>query len=347
MRTISANGQHSKQLIRVESVSTVPNGTCRSPFDDDEIEVLRFVNRSLARRIYDSRHSQYGRISVHDIRKDIPDCWRLPLIFPSKNSENENRVIFLFDARKLSTTTDVQLRGSFEVASCNSASFHRLRYRGRTTGIHWLALDLPRKMMFFYEFVVNRHAILDPINPQRCLFGGREFSRFFTEGHRAPLVFTRREQTILSVFIRALVPLKSPQRTPLVENEFSLGQPAGAVEFIDHWLAREEWYHREQFRGCLAECERQIGFHVIYGAWRSIAECLRVVIRFLDEIADETMVDWNAPLPPLQFLSLLRRLGWSGTFASERAGGCPDQPGRLYLQQAFRESNQNPFEIAW
>lgn len=303
--------------------------------DADEWEVLRFVNTSLVRRLRDRRHTQGGRIGPTDRRADIPDCWKVPLIgsSPTGGNPQENHVIFLFDSLSFSAPLQVTLCGTFGPDGWQDhIPLRPLLYQGQTTGILWTTLDLPKSRLYHYGFTVNDQFIADPINPQRdTRDSGLACSRFFTEGYRAPLVLNAVERRLLDRLSRYLLPFRTA-----TDAEVSVG----TVQFIDHWLAREEWYYLPDYQTGLAAIDHFLARSDSgIPSWQATSAVFRTLFQ---QMAEDTVTDWRAPFQASAFLRLLKRHVWCGAFATAAVGGCPDQPGQLYILERYGIDLRSP-----
>lgn len=309
-----------------------PKTTRESPNETAEREVLRFIARS-SRFLYDGRHKQRTNLPVDSPMANTPDCWRLPLLIPKNESSMD--VIFLLDCReKPCKPLSVQLWGSFLPHQHKLHHLRQLQYAGEHTDVYWVSLELPTEKLFHYHFIVNDIETLDPINPQRTISWGNEYSQFFTHQFRGPISLSPKQRCALSALSYAILPLGN--------QDSAYGDYLFDIHFIDHWLTKQEWHIRDsilafldQFEHLLIEVSPKSQFPIPWQNLRLIRSCLKRISYMKDP--NRTCAD----LTPTECIMVLKRLTWMAAFAASTSGCVQHQIGAQFLTQ-LKSKSHNP-----
>ena len=320
---------------------------------------LNFCAKHLARTNREPRHTYGCACGGDDPRTSLSECWRLPLIDAHHDpadpdgSAGVNAVSFVYDARGRAAEPEVCVVGTF-------AGLHRnvplrpVRFLGEPTGYQAVTVLVPKGQAHIYQFVADGVPELDPVNVQRvALDNGRVWSRFFTDGCTATLMFERWECRLLERLTAHVLPFRTRDGELFLKTFFDPGtrrpgagaapahridQAVGVVNFIDKVVAREERHHYTDYRLALS---------IVRDVLRSRfpgtdpADAPRAAfVALYDQMGRGDVPGWDYEKyhDPRYFLQLLRRHTITGAFAHPRYGGNTLAAGWAFLEDRYRDA---------
>lgn len=321
--------------------------------------VLNHCTAFLARLNRDRRHDfGFGHYDQGDSRAAIREAWRFPIVDTCAANSGIDRnlfndVTFIYRS-ETDSQNQVSVVGTFATLY-SPLKLRRILFNGEPTSYWATTVAVPKSGVYFYKFIVDDFVVVDPINPQReRLDNGVSWSRFFTWECSHPIVFQRWEQAIVERLCDHILPFRTEEaqrflswfydglsadaRRGVIRRAYRLDDSAGAANYIDKILAREESHHLSDYRICLQQLnrilrQREPGFEPL--------EISRdIYVGVLEELKANNVVGWDygAYESPRHFLDLLRRHAFTGAFSHPKYGGNSSASGWAYLQSRF------PFE---
>src|SRR5260370_11914632 len=131
---------------------------------------------------------------------------------------------------------------------------------------------------------------------------------------------------------------KKTQSTPA----YRLGEPAGAGNYIDKLVAKEENHHLVDYRVCLRQIDRVLRQRNPYTDPGQVSD--ELFNQLYDEMAANTVSGWDYSVyaSPAYFIRLLRRHTFTGAFSHPKDGGNSAAAGWAYLLSRHRDPLQRP-----
>ncbi|MFO0818650.1 MAG: gluconate 2-dehydrogenase subunit 3 family protein [Pirellulales bacterium] len=322
----------------------------------DDQYVLNHCTAFLARLNRDRRHDfGFGHYEVGDARALIREAWRFPIIDTCSDHSNDqasrfNDVTFVY---RSDPGVDVQAFVVGTFANLHSPlKMRRVLFNGEPTGYSATTVTVPKSGVFYYRFIVDGLVAIDPINPQRkSMDNGITWSRFFTWECTQPIVFQRWEQGIVERLCDHILPFRTKEaqrflswyydglsadaRRGVIRRAYRLDDSAGAANYIDKVLAREEAHHLTDYRICLRQIERILRQRE--PGLEPLDMPRDVYNAVLEEMKSNNVAGWDyaAYGSPQFFLDILRRHAFTGAFSHPKYGGNASASGWAYLQSRF------------
>lgn len=335
----------------------------------DDQYVLNHCTPFLARFNEDSRHDfGFDHFAPGDPRGRIRESWRFPIVdtcalsgttFPSRqelspdmlgDAREYNDVTFVF-VDELYQHQNVAILGSF-TSLFEPVPLRRIQFLGDATKYLACTVAVPRRSVFYYKFVVDGAHQLDPINPQTVrLDNGVIWSRFFTWECTSLVSLQEKQFGILERLCDHILPfrtqdgqrflswyydgLDAESRKGVIRNAFRLDDSAGAANYIDKILSREESHHLVDYTICLKQLERILRQREPdYEPQHASRE---VYVSLFKEMGLNNVNGWDTSQygSPSHFLKLVRRHAFTGAFAHPKYGGNLSASGWSYLQSRF------------
>lgn len=323
----------------------------------DDQYVLNHCTVYLARLNLDSRHDfGYGHYPPVDPRGRVREAWRFPVIDTcavppdDRKAAEFNDVTFVFPAFDTSPT-QVAVVGTFATLH-QPIPLRKVRFLDEDTAYFAVTVTVPRRSIFVYKYLVDGQVIIDPVNPQRVVLdNGVEWSRFFTWECSEPVVLESWEMAILQRLTNHILPFRTREgqtflsqyyegldrdaRRGLYRRVYRLDDSAGAANFIDHVLVREESHRLIDYRKCLRQIGRILRQRDPDHEPGDVSRDLYV--HLYNEMASNVVDGWNTAdyKNPRHFLDLLRRHTFTGAFAHPKYGGNAANAGWEYLDDEF------------
>lgn len=326
----------------------------------DDQYILNHCTPYLPRREFDPRHDYgFGHYEAGDQRATLREPWRFPIVdtcttvAEDQRSHEFNDVTFVYPDFS-SQLTSVGLIGTFAELH-RPIPLRRVEFLGEPTAYFAVTVPVPRRSVFYYRFLVNDERLLDPINPQVAkLDNGVEWSRFFTWECTSPIVLQRWQLSVLERFCDHILPFRTKQgerffawyykhlsdeaKDGVIRGSYRIDDSAGAANFIDKILAREERHHLGDYQICLKQIDRIIrnrnpGFEPEHATEDTYVD-------LYDEMSTRPRghVDgWDLSeySNPRHFLNLLRRHAFTGAFSHPKYGGNISSAGWAFLESRF------------
>lgn len=342
----------------------------QSALRDDQY-VLNHCTVYLARRNTEPLHDYgFGHFAAGDLRATIREAWRFPIVdtcsraLEGHQASDFNDVTFVYPDFSLGAG-DVSVVGTF-AKLYEPIQLRRVKFSDENSGYLATTVAVPRHGVFYYRFVVDGQQVVDPVNPQlAALDNGQQWSRFFTWECTSPIVLQRWQLGILERFCDHILPFRTKEgerffawyykhladdaKRGVIRGSFRIDDSAGAANFIDKILAREERHHLIDYQVCLRQLDRLIrerepGFEPANASEDTYVD-------LYEQMATPPQGDvkgWNLSEygNPRHFLNLLRRHAFTGAFANPRYGGNISHAGWAFLESRFpfqwRKSLERP-----
>lgn len=325
---------------------------------------LNYAAKYLARRNTDVRHTYGCACDEWDVRARIGECWRFPIIdtyhdpADPQGSAAVNSVGFVYDARSQAAVPEVAVAGTFG-ALHDRLPLRPLSFLGRPTGYLAVTALVPKGQVHTYNFFVNGHPQLDPVNIQRMtLDNGRTWSRFFTDGCTVPLMFERWEWQLLERLTSHILPFRTRAGELFLKTYYHrldrhkdtalahrIDRGVGVVNFIDKVVAREERHHYTDYRlglGLIRTILRQR-----HPDCEPVDAPREAFVELYEQMARGDVPGWDYGQyhDPKYFLQMLRRHTYTGAFSHPRHGGNTLAAGWAFLADRYRdEAGQTLFD---
>lgn len=323
--------------------------------EKDDLYVLNYCTKYLARDNTDERHNFLGRLPAGDPRGRIAETWRFPITDtyggganPAENYRYDS-VTFVYYRIGEAPPAQVSVVGTF-------ADLYAPVPLRRIEGTpYWtVSVRVPKGQVHLYKYLVDGEPAVDPVNPQRVVAdSGQRWSRFFTNFCAQPIVLEGWELALLIRLTDHILPFRTelaqrflrafydgPDRgaklaeAPLL---YLLDEPVGAANYIDKAIAREENHRLLDYRICLAEIAKVLRARYPYTtpelAPREAYEDLYA------QMAGDFVDGWDRQRyeSPRFFLQLLRRHTYTGAFAHPKYGGNSAASAWSYLEERYRD----------
>ncbi len=335
----------------------------------DDQYVLNHCTPFLARRNTDPRHDfGFGHYEAGDQRATIREAWRFPVIDTCStpptgcDAADYNDVTFIYSA-PVDPPAEVAVTGTFS-RLYEPLPLRRVMFLGAPTAYFAHTAPVPRRGVFYYQFQVDGDFTVDPINPQRVLLdNGLQWSRFFTWECAFPVVLQRWQLGVLERFCDHILPFRTRDgqrflswyydgldqsaREGVIRSAYRLDDSAGAANYIDKILAREESHHLVDYAACLGQVSRILRQrdpnHEPPQASREL------YVSLYEEMAGNDVTGWDyaAYGSPRYFLDLLRRHAFTGAFSHPKYGGNLSASGWAYLQSRVPFDWRRSLERPW
>lgn len=316
----------------------------------DNTYLFGLIGKFLARDDAGPRHD-YGHLGA-DPRAGILEPWRFPWVDavydPDDAAQPDNAVTFVHAAADRQPGHAVQVAGSF-------ADLHTPLPLLPLADTHYatLTLRIRKGEVHHYRLRIDGVWQVDPINPQRMMLdNGVEWSRFFTWGATRRLVLERWESRLLQRLCSHILPFHTADGETFFKrvhdaqgpanrapHAYRLDESAGAVNFIDKLLAREEAHHLVDYQICLELIDGLLRQrNPVIEPWKLPREVFAELYR---EMATASVAGWNYGRygNPRYFLQLLRRHTLTGVFSHPRYGGNAMTLGWKYLEERYRDAS--------
>lgn len=326
----------------------------------DEQYVLNHCTTYLARSDQAARHDfGFGHYEERDIGARIREAWRFPIVdscavAPSGESESEfNDVTFVFPDFEMQRDS-VAVVGAFD-RLYQPIELRRIDFLGEPTAYFAITIPVPKRSVFHYRFLVDGEFVIDQINPQRDrLENGELWSRFFTWECTSPVVLQRWQLGILERFCDHILPFRTRQgerffswyykhladeaKAGSIRGSFRIDDSAGAANYIDKILAKEERHHLGDYKICLRQLrriiqERDPDFEPEDASEKTYVDIYNeMATGQIGEVAGWNLSEYGSPR---HFLNLLRRHAFTGAFSHPKYGGNVTTAGWQFLQSRF------------
>jgi hypothetical protein len=329
----------------------------------DDQYVLNHCTPYLARRDQTPRHDfGYGHFQLGDVGARVREAWRFPIIdscavAPGGGSVFDfNDVTFVYPDFEM-THGSVSVVGTFD-RLYKPINLNRINFLGESTAYFAVTIPVRKRSVFHYRFLVDGEFVVDQINPQRDrLDNGEVWSRFFTWECTSPVVLQRWQLGILERFCDHILPFRTKQgerffywyykhladeaKAGVIRGSFRIDDSAGAANYIDKILAKEERHHLGDYNICLKQLGRIIRDRDPDFEPENASE--KTYFDLYNEMATGPIgevVGWNLSEygSPRHFLNLLRRHAFTGAFSHPKYGGNLTTAGWQFLKSRF------PFE---
>lgn len=337
----------------------------------DDQYVVNHCTTYLARRDQAPRHDfGFGHYEEDDAGARIREAWRFPIVdscavAPNGEPESEfNDVTFVFPDFAMQRDS-VSVVGTF-AKLYQPIELRRIQFLGEPTAYFAITIPVPKRGVFHYQFLVDGEFVVDQINPQRDpMDNGKVWSRFFTWECTSPVVLQRWELGILERFCDHILPFRTREgerflswfykhlsdeaKAGSIRGSFRIDDSAGAANYIDKILAKEERHHLVDYNVCLKQLRRIIRQRDPDFEPENASE--KTYVDLYNEMATGALgeVDgWNFSEygSPRYFLNLLRRHAFTGAFCHPKYGGNVSSAGWQFLQSRFpfewRQSLEQP-----
>lgn len=319
----------------------------------DDSYILGHATVSLARRNLDMRHRYgEGHYDATDPRGRIRDAWKFPIVdtcseaLAGQRVSDCNDVTFIYPSFS-TTPAKVEVVGTFGKLY-EPAPLRQVEFLGEKMPYWALTITTPRREIFFYKYIVDGVAVVDPINPQRVVRdNGQEWSRFFTWECSQPIVLEPSEMVIVQRLCNHLLPFRTREaqrflswyyagldenaKSGLQRRAYRMDDSAGAAFYIDHVLAREENHHLVDYRLCLRQIRRILSQRAPQLEPADVAK--EQYAQLYEELKNNHVPGWDTAQygRPRYFLDLLRRHAFTGAFSHPKYGGNAGAAGWAYL----------------
>jgi len=337
----------------------------------DDQYVLNHATPYLARRIRDGRHNFAALLDgplIAQPRDSVREAWRFPVVdtcwIPpdGSNSLDFNDVTFIYVDPD--PASEVAVVGTF-ANLYEPIPLRRVNFLGKPTAYLALTLPLPRRSIFHYRFLSGTSFILDPINPQVVtLDNDAVWSRVFTWECTHPLELQRWQLAILERFCDHILPFRTREgerfmdwyyrhlsedaKRGTIRGAFRIDDSAGAANYIDKILAREERHHLIDYQICLRQIDRLLRQREPAFEPENVSEDRYVTLyQQMADGNDGSVPGWDTTEygSPRYFLNLLRRHAFTGAFAHPKYGGNTSNAGWAFLADRFPFDWQRSLEF--
>ena len=329
----------------------------------DDQYVLNHCTTYLARSDKAPRHDfGFGHYEEGNAGARIREAWRFPIVdscgLPAGGEPESkfNDVTFVFPDFEMQRDS-VAVVGTFDKLY-QPIELRRIDFLGEPTAYFAVTVPVPKRGIFHYRFMVDGEFVIDKVNPQNDrLDNGELWSRFFTWECTSPVVLQRWQLGILERFCDHILPFRTKEgerffswyykhladeaKAGAIRGSFRIDDSAGAANYIDKILAKEERHHFGDYKICLKQLRRIIQEREPDFAPENASE--KTYVEIYKEMATGPIGDvagWNLSEygSPRHFLNLLRRHAFTGAFSHPKYGGNVTTAGWQFLQSRF------PFE---
>ncbi len=332
--------------------------------DKNDGDVLNSCTKYLAREFLEAR-SNFGQYPTGDFRGFISDCWRFPIIDSYSDGTNFeasyafNEVTFVYAQPRQALPSQVAVVGTFHTLY-DPIPLRRVA----ATPYFTVSIVIPKNQVHTYKYMVDGQPVLDPINPQQVIKeNGRAWSRFFTQLCATPISFDRRELALLQRIVDRILPFHTPEGQNFLQryydgldragketqyaHAYRLDEPAGAGNYIDKLLAKEENHHLVDYRVCLRQIDRVLRQRNPYTEPGQVSD--ELLNQLYDEMAVNTVSGWDYSVyaNPAYFIKLLRRHTFTGAFSHPKYGGNSGAAGWAYLSERMRDPQTGQTLFDW
>ncbi|MEZ0276374.1 MAG: gluconate 2-dehydrogenase subunit 3 family protein [Roseimicrobium sp.] len=332
----------------------------------DDLYVLGHAAVSLARRNEDARHRYgEGHYAEGDARGRVRDAWKFPIVdtcadAPAGQAAADfNDVTFIYPSFEVAPAS-VAVVGTFGNIY-EKVPLRQVEFAEENLPYWAVTLTVPRREIFYYKYIVDEVAFIDPVNPQRVVMdNGQEWSRFFTWECSQPVTLEAPEMAILQRLCNHLLPFRTREgqrflswyyaglddgaKSGLQRRAYRLDDSAGAAFYIDHILAREENHHLVDYRICLRQLRRILGQRAPQQDPADVAK--ELYANLYNELAADNVPGWDRSEygRPRYFLDLLRRHAFTGAFSHPKYGGNSAAAGWAYLATETADGGASLFD---
>ena len=322
--------------------------------------VLNTATKHLAREVLPARNTFGGSFPATDIRSQISEAWRFPIIErhgstpPDPSDAGLNRVTFVTRDRDFGMPEQVSVIGSF-APLYQRFPLQPVLFQGQPTGFRACSLLVPTEQVHVYRYVVDGSLRTDPINPQeRSLENGRRWSLFFTEGCSQLITFQPWEARLMARLTEYILPFRTGDGEQFLNNHvnfldkqtaenrfpfaYKLDNSVGAVNYIDKILSREERHHRVNYQLCLRIIDRLLRQRNSFVEPHLMSrDTYRELYAQMLSGADGDVPGWpyNEFGRPRFFMELLRRHTYTGAFSHPKYGGNAGAAGWEFLASRY------------
>ncbi|MDF0665323.1 MAG: gluconate 2-dehydrogenase subunit 3 family protein [Nitrospira sp.] len=333
---------------------------------DDEY-ILNHCTRYLARTNTDERHN-FGQYPTGDPRGRVCEAWRFPIVdtfFDGQDPESSyrfNKVTFVYRSLNEETPSHVAVVGTF-TALYDPVPLSPVTLQDEETGYYAVSVQVPKGEVHTYQYLVDGQLALDSINPQRIeLDNGKIWSSFFTQFCSQPIRLDRHEYELLIRLTDHVLPFRTRDAQNFLnrfynmldrqtkETQYSLAyqldESVGVANFLDKLLAKEENHHLIDYRICLGQIDRILRQR--YPQAEPAALSKEAYIEIYADLASGRVNGWDYESygNPQYFLQLLRRHTYTGAFSHPKYGGNVGAAGWAYLEETYRDA-QNDSAFDW
>jgi hypothetical protein len=323
----------------------------------DHQYVLNHCTKYLARSNPAFRHNYNNQFIAGDIRGQICESWRFPIIDSHSNKEaqdfgsNLNRVTFVYAALSSDLPTFVGIFGTFD-RLYKAIPLEEIKFLGEPTGYYGVTLAIPKSQVHIYKFIVDNQVILDPINPQQAVLeNGQSWSRFFTQFCTEILSLQSWEMLILERLTDHILPFRTEEGQQFLDFYYSsldrqtkesqflyaykFDQSIGVSNFIDKLLTKEERHHLLDYQICLDIIDKLLRQRNPFMEPSLMSK--EMYAELYDQMFTGTVPGWDYSRynSPQYFLQLLRRHAFTGAFSHPKYGGNAGGAAWAYLADRY------------